>query len=1567
MLTKNDAPRPAPAVVEPPPTVLTLFDIVTEDEGPDAAAPQDPNGLGTRGKAMWKAALKLLSDIETGTKLSRRELRAAMTAAFGSGAASGLWTWKEASDAAEAAVNLLLLRYGRHLLTSTDAFEFHRKLTAIAALEPPTAGRDDEQVRLQAFSTPLAMAHAVLRGAQLRPNDRVLEPSAGTGTLAVLAAISIDRSKGGALHANEISARRRALLSKLLPPHAVVTAENAEHISEHTVVEPTVVLMNPPFSRRTTRRSVDSDADLIHVRAAYRALAPGGRLVTVTSEGCIPQNEAWRNAFRKVGAPEPIVRYSAPITGREYRSRGTEFETRLTVIDRPGGSGGTPADADPVLLDEPRTAAELLEDMLTIGVVPERADPEIRTPETARHPQVGQPAERRSKKTARRAPGSKTGDSRAGEARDLDMWGPPVEIGVAGRIQPALEPERTADEKVDNTPFITWRPGFTVNPDAPEHPTKLVESASMGSVSHIDPDQKIMLPERARTTRALSAAQVESVLLCASSHARELEGLYRANRSWDRIRRVDAETEAFWADAPGNDAEKGRLTLRWLEASGKNGLTATDTGDAESKWSTPTRVRRGWMLGDGTGAGKGRQVAAVIADRWLRRSTRAVWVSQSQTLIEDSRRDWAAIGGNPADIFPAQLTRANEPIPKTRGILFITYASLRVGATEERRARVDQVVEWLAGSLKEDDRQLAEPVIVFDEAHAMVNAAGSKTGARGGRAPSLQGLVSMKLQNALPKARVMYVSATGAAKVDGLCYASRLGLWATDATPFEKREDFIAAMDDGGIAALELMARDMKSMGLYQCRALAYDGVEIDMLVHEVTEAQKRLWDQWANAFRIIHEQLEVALEETGITNEDGNTLNKQVKSAALSRFEGLKQRFFNHMLCSLKTRTLINRIDTEIAAGHAVIVQLVSTGEALTNRRLAEIPVSDWNDVRIDLTPREYVLEYLERAFPTQMYEEYEDEDGKSQSRPVYDSEGKPVVCRNAQKRRENLMQQLLTATALPGALDVLVQHYGAERVAEISGRSRRIVRETDEEGLERYRIEVRSASANLVETAAFQEGDKDILVFSRAGNTGRSYHDEIGAPVGSRRRYHFLLEAGWEATQAIQGLGRSHRTHQATAPVFCPTTTDIKGERRFNSTIAARLAALGAITRGQRDSQSAMDSHGGSLFREEDNFDSEYAKTALLSFLRDVAADRIDGWTEDEFAAATGLRLRTAEGDLKSDMPPMSQVLNRLLALPIDDQNTLFAELEARIAENISAAKEAGTYDVGVEELRVSSIKVSSRTGIPNTAAELVEFEAIVPVTVVPADKALQEFERLQKSQRRPELVVNGTSGRSAIASEWMTFAGNDGAPDKNVRLFRPSRNETMNLNAFHHSEWDHAEPDEWRQRWEKEADETGRGRPETVRLAVGTLLPIWHKLPKMATRVYRTVTDDGVRFIGRVIHDRDLAGFHMATGLETTAEAASKVYTFDHVLKHGGSIPLSNGWKLGRRRVMDEMRVEVFGADYGDLDTLRRLGCNVERIHYSMHVTVLNARTYARIVSRHPITLKAAAATESDAAGA
>ena len=232
-----------------------------------------------------------------------------------------------------------------------------------------------------------------------------------------------------------------------------------------------------------------------------------------------------------------------------------------------------------------------------------------------------------------------------------------------------------------------------------------------------------------------------------------------------------------------------------------------------------------------------------------------------------------------------------------------------------------------------------------------------------------------------------------------------------------------------------------------------------------------------------------------------------------------------------------------------------------------------------------------------------------------------------------------------MQSALDQIVHRFGHEAVAEVTGRSRRVLKITDARG-ERLALRSRPASANLAETAAFMDATKRILVFSMAGGTGRSYHADLSC-ANTERRIHYLLEPGWLADQAIQGLGRTHRTHQASAPLFRPVATDVKGERRFIATIARRLDSLGAITRGQRDSQTTMGSGDQALFRESDNLESIYAKAALRRLYIALWRGHIEGCSLDRFEDATGLKL-VYEGNLKEELPPMSRFLNRLLALP-------------------------------------------------------------------------------------------------------------------------------------------------------------------------------------------------------------------------------------------------------------------------------------------------------------------------------
>lgn len=605
----------------------------------------------------------------------------------------------------------------------------------------------------------------------------------------------------------------------------------------------------------------------------------------------------------------------------------------------------------------------------------------------------------------------------------------------------------------------------------------------MGSIAAPRPAYAPLLADAIITGGELSAAQLETLVYAGAAFERDLPGRFRP-------------------------AQEGAT------------LEIADDGAAYAA---------GFFLGDGTGTGKGRQVAGIFLDQWQRGRRRHVWLSKNEALLEDARRDWSALGGMALDVQPLSQWKLGAPVTLDAGILFVTYPTLRSG--REDATRLQQILAWAGEGF--------DGVIAFDEAHALANAAGGE-GSRGRVKGSEQGVAGLRLQNHLPRARILYVSATGASDVANLSYATRLGLWGP-ATAFPDREAFITGVRKGGIAAMELVARDLKALGLYTARALSFAGVEYYLLEHRLSTEQIQTYDAYAEAWAIIHRSLTAALEQTRVVDSvSGTTLNANAKSAALSRFESVKQRFFAQLLLSAKLPSLLPAIETDLARGDAVVVQLVSTAEAMLARRLAELDPAERDALEIDLSPREYVIDYLVGAFPTRQMRVFTDADGNTRSEPMVDADGRPVHSQAAIAARE--------------ALDAILERFGTRNVAEVTGRTRRLVSDTG--GAQR--LERRTPRSNLAESQAFMDGTKKLLVFSDAGGTGRSYHACLKAR-NQARRIHYLLEPGWRADAAIQGLGRTHRSAQASAPCSArsrPTFAVSGGSYRPSLAVSTRSA---------------------------------------------------------------------------------------------------------------------------------------------------------------------------------------------------------------------------------------------------------------------------------------------------------------------------------------------------------------------------------------------------------------------------
>lgn len=1390
---------------------------------------------------LFEVAQSLAHRLRNGGMVNRQSLKRMMTQAFGEDDAGGAWSMRDAYDALETAQVLHLADPQCALLAGTPADIFQRLRQFERGL-PTQTYRSEKQVELQQFSTPLSLAWLAAMAARCRSDDILLEPSAGTGMLAVHGARA-----GARLLLNEHDPARADLLSRSLGE--IVTRHDAEHIQDMLTTKqiPTLVLINPPFSR-SVGRGIDRHAGARHLRGALASLAQGGRCVAIMPTSFSPEGSAalGYNVVAELVPP----RIEIAISGSPYAKHGTGIDVRLLIFDK--GWIGVP---------ERHVAYNIEAALDLVLAIPDRLDP-LQPPPLLPPPAVGLLPSRPATDVARgNFFAHMSGQRLAPPSRVAAVAKDARPITYVVREEP-LAPGETVGI------YSAWRPARISIDGASRHPDVLVESIAMASVSLPVPRYQPLLQDRA--AKALSEAQLETIIYAGEAHARDLVGRFSSNLAGDRLIE-DREGKAY---------------------------------------------RTGFFIADGTGVGKGREAAGIILDQWNRANRRAIWISMAD-LIEDARRDWTALGGLAIDIQPISNFPLGTSITTESGIIFLTYAALR-SARHDTASRLQQLLDWTGEDFV--------GVIVFDESHAMAHAGGTETDF-GKAQGSEQGLAGVRLQNALPRARILYMSATGAARPDNLSYAVRLGLWGPG-TAFATRDMFMKAMEEGGIAALEVVCRDLKAMGLYTARALSFAGVEYEPLEHALTPDQISIYNAYADSWSIIHRGLRDVLAEIGIVDRiSGKTQNARARGSALSAFESAKLRFFSSLLVSMKMPSLINAIEQELASDNVVLVQLASTGEAIMDRRLSELSAQERATMDVEVSPRETLIDYLKNGFPVRQMRVFRTDDGATRAEPMIDAEGNPVLSRQAIAARDELIEELCALPAIPTALDALIAHFGTDRVAEITGRSRRIV--TDTTG--RQKVERRSARANLFEVQAFQDGRKPIAAFSLAGSTGRSMHSDRNCASAHRRRAHFLLELGFRILSAVQGFGRSHRTNQLTPPVYRPLTTDCRGERRFLSTIIRGLEALGALTRGQRQTGSQ------NLFDPSDNLESDYAHDALVQWFHLLYEGKLRSVSLADFQEMTGLELCDEGGELLERLPPIHRWLNRILALRIATQNSIFEEFLGLVEDRVEAARAAGTLDLGIETIRAEKVVLLSdrllRTD-PVIGAQTrllrLELHRRPPVTNWAA------LQLICKNTDNIAWLRNARSGRVALCMPTWPGQDDDGKWIERCYLIRPSGQLRMDRAALKASHWSEIEPDAFQVFWEGEVGEATKNLlVETITLATGLLLSIWHKLPEDDVRVWRIDDGAGGSILGRIIHPAAVERIQREFGLDG-ATALGPDEIIDGARSVGGvSIPGLGPAKLARVHVNDSARLEIRDYRPEDRTWLKACGAFSEVVAFKTRI--------------------------------
>ena len=138
-----------------------------------------------------------------------------------------------------------------------------------------------------------------------------------------------------------------------------------------------------------------------------------------------------------------------------------------------------------------------------------------------------------------------------------------------------------------------------------------------------------------------------------------------------------------------------------------------------------------------------------------------------------------------------------------------------------------------------------------------------------------------------------------------------------------------------------------------------------------------------------------------------------------------------------------------------------------MTKRRKSAPPAAAL-DINVDC--KEAIVDYLTRAFPTRQMQIYTDDTGTARSAPMFDEDGNPVHNPEAIASRDAMIENICALPPVKSALDAIIEHFGPDQVAEITGRNKRLVPTSDG----RQKVETRSARTSQVEAAAFMAGTK-------------------------------------------------------------------------------------------------------------------------------------------------------------------------------------------------------------------------------------------------------------------------------------------------------------------------------------------------------------------------------------------------------------------------------------------------------------------------------------------------------------
>lgn len=1265
---------------------------------------------------------------------------------------SGTAEAKAADETVEVGVVLAAQEIAKQDKTPAEIYD---DLVDLYNRQPNLAVRSSTSVQEQAYSTPAPLAYVASQLANITPETTVYEPTAGNGMLL------IDANPKNVI-ANELNKDRFEMLKRVLP--------DAEVVNKNAIkFDPTLsdrVIANPPFGAIGEELLVSTfktrEIDHAIVYASLSRMPVNGKAVLIVggvrADGEEARREGYRSKQKREFYSNLYRNYNVTdhfsVAGSMYKKQGAAYPVDVIVIDGKGQSERALPAAD---LPQIISSYEQLKEKLN--------EPSLVSRERDRTTRVDSGAvaegERRPQEVGGRTVGQGVEPSTAGR-EPTGVSEPSVsEAGAAERGR--AEPTRAEPSEGQPEPANVPKRGDESGQPVPSG-TEAVEPVSgTGTKGNI--------PSELGGPSVVSGKRVESGLKERRGLETETEGqasydphsqatsvgtlVPRAMKdaidaSLNKIEDQVGNLDEFVADALGMDPE----TLRSDFSAEQIDALALAIQNAEAG--------KGFIIGDQTGIGKGRVVAAMIKFA-LKNGKIPIFVTEKPNLYSDMIRDLDDIGMTKELALDTKqpkifITNGGESIPyqliRTGKDGEITETNLVLKAPKSGKALDDMMKDMRAKESLGDYKVIfttysqmqtvknkpterqgfikdfgLNNYMIFDESH---NAGGGgETQAR-----SKEQKASQEEGKGLSTGRAAFVrqlvndaygtffsSATYAKRPDVMdLYSSTDMKLAVD-----KISDLSDAIKHGGVPMQQVVANMLTKAGQYIRRERTFAGVSYDTTE---TKVDKKTAENMASAMRSILgfsrakdvaiKQIQKEMDKEGKVASGVGAEGMQIQGA---NFGSVMHNLIDQMLLSLKAQSSIDHAIQRLKAGEKVVMTVSNTMGSFLQSYAEDMGINTGDPVNLSFS--DLYQRYLEK----QRMVTIKGPEGKVQ-RMLTDAELGPTLV----ERYKQIQKQIADSGFGSAPISPIDYMHNELRKAgyktdEITGRTNTLDYSTGTPLLA-------TRSANIKQRVGavrgFNNGDTDVIILNQAGSTGLSLHasDKF---KDQRKRHMIIVQPEKNIDTHMQMLGRVHRTGQIIAPAYSQMMADIPAEMRPAAVLLKKMASLNANTTASRKSSVTAE---GVV-----DFMNEYGGQVVQEYLRDNP-DVMDAIGGDKIIKLSDDPSEATEGDIR-------KFTGYVPILPIKEQEEIYKDIIERYNELLERENSMGTNKLEAKAVDLDAETIS-KTTITEDKGEDSEFARPAVMEQVDVKRTVKPYSSQEVKDMLKENLDGKTVGEVAEAQQ-------------------------------------------------------------------------------------------------------------------------------------------------------------------------------------------------------------------------